>query len=108
MTQVYGALPAKEDLRAAFYDSLESGIEDELGSTLQKPVDWQVSEDGIGHADVPNFESPLPLNRSGENSYNESVSKITTYATRWDTTPGLDMNAEIANLQRDLQAIWDK
>ena len=48
------------------------------------------------------------VSTSGENSYNESVSKITTYATRWDTTPGLDMNAEIANLQRDLQAIWDK
>lgn len=108
LTQVYGALPAKEDLRAAFYDSLESGIEDELGSTLQKPVDWQVAEDGIGHADVPNFESPLPLNKSGDNTYNESVSKIVLYATRWDTTPGLDMNTEITNLQRDLQAIWDK
>ena len=30
-----------------------------------------------------------------------------TYASRWDTTPGLDMDPQIDALQRELQAIWD-
>jgi multiple sugar transport system substrate-binding protein len=108
LTTTYGAMPAKEDLREAFFDSLEQSIEDELGSDLQKEPDWQVATDGIAHADVPNFESPLPFNKSGENTYNESVAAITTAATRWDTQSGLDMDAEIANLQSTLQGIWDK
>ena len=102
LTQVYGAMPAREDLRQSFFDTLSSGF------TLQKPVDWQVAIDGIDHADVPNFESPLPLNKSGENTYNESVSQINTYATRWDTTQGLDMSQQIQQMQQDLQTIWNK
>jgi multiple sugar transport system substrate-binding protein len=108
LTQTYGAMPANEGLRQGFFDTLESGIEEEGGFTMQKPVDWQVAIDGIDHADVPNFESPLPFNTSGENTYNESTATITTYATRWDTQPGLDMGTEISNLQRDLQNIWNK
>ena len=102
LTQIYGAMPAREELRQSFFDTLSSGF------TLQKPVDWQVAIDGIDHADVPNFESPLPLNKSGENTYNESVSQINTYATRWDTTPSLDMGQQIQQMQQDLQTIWNK
>jgi multiple sugar transport system substrate-binding protein len=102
LTQVYGAMPAREELRQAFFDTLSAGF------TLQHPVDWQVAIDGIDHADVPNFESPLPLNNSGENTYNESLSAINTYATRWDTQSGLDMDAQIASLRQDLQTIWNK
>lgn len=103
LTTVYGAMPAKEDLRQAFFNQLEDSF-----GTLQNPTDWQVFLDGIDHADVPNFESPLPFNKSGENTYNESLSAINTYATRWDTTQGLDMDAQITQMQADLQAIWDK
>ncbi len=102
LTQIYGAMPAREDLRQDFFDTLSSGFE------LQQPVDWQVAIDGIDHADVPNFESPLPTNQSGENTYNESVSAINTYATRWDTTSGLDMDQQIQQMQQDLQGIWNK
>jgi multiple sugar transport system substrate-binding protein len=103
LTQTYGALPAREDLRQPFLDTLSAGF-----GTLQKPIDWQVALDGIDHADVPNFESPLPFTSSGENTYNESLSTINTYATRWDTTQGLDMDAQITSLKQDLQTIWSK
>ena len=103
LTQTYGAMPAREDLRQAFFDTLEQSF-----GTLQKPTDWQVALDGIDHADVPNFEAPLPVNKSGENTYNESVSQINTYATRWDTTQGLDMNQQIDQMKQDLQTIWNK
>jgi multiple sugar transport system substrate-binding protein len=103
LTTTYGAMPAKEDLRDAFFQQLEDSF-----GTLQNPTDWQVFLDGIDHADVPNFESPLPFNKSGENTYNESLSAINTYATRWDTTQGLDLDSQITQMQADLQAIWDK
>jgi len=96
-------MPAREDLRQAFFDTLESSF-----GTLQRPTDWQVAIDGIDHADVPNFESPLPTNKSGENTYNESVAQINTYATRWDTTPGLDIAKQIDQMKQDLQTIWNK
>ena len=57
---------------------------------------------------MPNFESPLPFTSSGENTYNESVQAINTYATRWDTTQGLNMDDQIAAMQADLQKIWNK
>jgi multiple sugar transport system substrate-binding protein len=103
LTTTYGAMPAKEDLRQAFFSQLEDSF-----GTLQNPTDWQVFLDGIDHADVPNFESPLPFNKSGENTYNESLSAINTYATRWDTTQGLDLDSQITQMQADLQAIWNK
>ena len=103
LTQTYGAMPAKENLRDAFFKTLEASF-----GTLQKPIDWQVAVDGIDHADVPNFESPLPVNKSGENTYNESLSAINTYATRWDTTQGLDMDQQIQQMKQDLQTIWNK
>ena len=66
-----------------FFDDARAGF-----GTLQKPIDWQVAIDGIDHADMPNFESPLPFNTSGENTTTSPLSAINTYATRWDTTPG--------------------
>ena len=44
-------------------------------------------------------------------AYNESLGLVGSggkYLTRWGNTPGLDMDAEIASLKKDLQAIWDK
>jgi multiple sugar transport system substrate-binding protein len=108
LTQIYGALPANESLREGFFDTLESGIEEEGDFTMLQPVDWQVALDGIDLADVPNFEAPLPFNNSGENTYNESLATLTTYSTRWYSQAGLNMDSEIAQLRQDLQDIWDK
>jgi multiple sugar transport system substrate-binding protein len=102
LTQIYGAMPAREDLQQDFFTTLSSGF------TTQQPIDWQVAIDGVGHADVPNFESPLPFTASGDNTYNESLSTLTTYATRWDTTRDLNMDDQITSLTGDLQKIWDK
>jgi multiple sugar transport system substrate-binding protein len=108
LTTTYGAMPAKESLRQSFFDGQSQSIQSDGKLTFQQPIDWQVAVDGIDHADVPNFESPLPTNKSGENTYNESVAAITTYGTRWDTTSGLDLDQQISQMQTDLQGIWNK
>jgi hypothetical protein len=41
-------------------------------------------------------------------AYNQSVDLLTKFLTRWTSTPGLDMDAEIASLQSQLQAVWVK
>jgi hypothetical protein len=64
-------------------------------------VDWKVATDGIQYADNPNFEAYMP-------AYNQSLDTFNKYLTRWTSTSGLNMDQEIATLQKDLQAIWDK
>ncbi len=95
LLQIYGGMPARPGEQAAFFDTLGSSF------TLQQPADWQVAIDGVQFADNPNFESAMP-------HYNESLDILTRYQTRWTSTPGLDMDAEIAQLTADLQAVWDK
>ena len=55
-------------------------------------IDWQVAKDGVAYADVPNFESYMP-------AYNESLDLINTFGTKWQATPGLDMDKEIQDLR---------
>ena len=63
-------------------------------------VDWKVAKDGVAFADVPNFESFMP-------AYNQTLDLINTYGTKWQTTPGLDLDAEIEALRAEMQAVWD-
>ena len=73
LTTIYGAMPAREDLRPAFFETLGASF-----GTLQKPIDWQVAVDGIDHADVPNFESAMP------HYQRDPVDKLTDVSrTRW-------------------------
>ena len=65
---------------------------------------YLVAIDGIQYADEPNFEAPMP-------AYNESLGLVGSggkYLTSWGNKAGLNMETEIENLRKDLQAIWDK
>jgi multiple sugar transport system substrate-binding protein len=95
LLQAYGGMPAREAEQDAFFDA--------LGKTDGFPteVDWQVAKDGIQYADEPNFEAPMP-------KYNESLDLLGTFLTKWTSTAGLNMDAEIADLESQLQAIWNK
>ncbi len=103
LLQTYGAMPAREEQQSAFFDDLTKNLADPNGNpiTMKAPIDWQVAIDSVAKADNPNFESPMP-------KYNESLDLITTYGTKWTSTGGLNMDAEITQMQADLQAIWNK
>jgi hypothetical protein len=32
---------------------------------------------------------------------------LSKYGTKWQTTPGLDLDAEIAAMKAEMQAVWD-
>ena len=103
LLQIYGGMSARPDQQQGFFDTLTTSFTTSTGTpvTLQQTPDWQVAIDGVQYADNPNFESAMP-------HYNESLDILNRYQSRWTGTPGLDMDAEYAQLTADLQAVWDK
>jgi len=93
LLQAYGGMPARVADQDAFFVTAQE--------PFTQPIDWQVAKDGVAFADVPNFESYMP-------AYNESLDLIITFGTKWQATPGLDMDKEIEDLRTQMQAIWDK
>jgi multiple sugar transport system substrate-binding protein len=90
----YGGMPAREAEQAAFFDT--------LGATFPgQTIDWQVAVDGVQFADVPNFESAMP-------NYNKAFDKLNEFSTKWQSTPGLDLDKEIADLKAALQKVFDE
>ena len=89
----YGGMPARVADQDAFFTTAQE--------PFTQPIDWQVAKDGVAFADVPNFESYMP-------AYNESLDLIITFGTKWQASPGLDMDKEIEDLRAQMQAIWDK
>jgi multiple sugar transport system substrate-binding protein len=92
LLSLYGGMPAVESKQDAF---LEAQFKD-----FSQGVDTKVIKEGVAFADVPNFESYMP-------AYNKTLDLINTYGTKWQTTPGLDLDAEIDAMLKEMQAAWD-
>jgi multiple sugar transport system substrate-binding protein len=90
---IYGGMPARASEQEAFFAGLDE--------QFPHGVDWQVARDSLQYADNPNFEAYMP-------KYNETLDLLGTYNTKWTTTPGLNMDQEIASLLLELQALWDR
>jgi multiple sugar transport system substrate-binding protein len=88
----YGGMPARPGEQAAFFTDLSSEFP---GQT----IDWQVAIDGIQFADVPNFEGPMP-------DYNKAVDVLNKFSTKWQGTPGLNLDNEILALKTALQKVF--
>jgi multiple sugar transport system substrate-binding protein len=92
LTTLYGAMPAIESEQDAFFAALDE--------EFPHGPDWQVAKDSVAYADNPSFESFMP-------KYSATLDILDTYGTKWEATPGLDLDAEIAALEADIQALWD-
>jgi multiple sugar transport system substrate-binding protein len=90
----YGGMPARPGEQAAFFTGLGSQFP---GQT----IDWQVAIDGVQFADVPNFEGAMP-------DYNKATDVLNKFSTKWQGTPGLDLDKEIADLKAALQKVFDE
>jgi multiple sugar transport system substrate-binding protein len=91
---LYGGMPA----RSAEQDDFLTAIAKTDG--FPTDVDWSVAKAAVKYADIPNFESPMPV-------YNKSLKILETYRSRWFSQPGLDMDQQIEALRAELQAAWD-
>ena len=92
LLSLYGGTPAVESKQDAFLEA--------LFADYTQGIDWEVAKAGIAFADVPNFESFMP-------AYNQSLDILNKYGTKWQTTPGLDLTAEIEAMRAEMQAAWD-
>ena len=77
------ARPAEQD---AFFETLQNQIGDDGKPLYPQKIDWNVAKEGVNYADVPNFESYMP-------AYNKSLDLLNTFGTKWQATPGLDLDS---------------
>jgi multiple sugar transport system substrate-binding protein len=92
LLQIYGGLPALEEHRGAFIET--------LNERWTQDVDWQVAIDGLQYPDVPSFEAWVP-------NYQEVFDAVQTFGSKLRTEEGLDIEAEIESFQEELQTIFD-
>jgi multiple sugar transport system substrate-binding protein len=89
----YGAMPADSTKQQAWFDSIDKNFP---GMNL----DWNVAKAMLAYPDIPNHQSNVP-------DYAKVRSAMQAFGNKYRTTSGLDMDAELANLQTTLQGIFD-
>jgi multiple sugar transport system substrate-binding protein len=94
LTQTYGGMPARLSLQEGYFDRI--GEE----SFPDQDINWDVVVDSMAYADDPSHEGYMP-------NILESQAVLDEYGTRFDQEEGLDMNAELEQLQADLQSTFD-
>ncbi|MBC8094973.1 MAG: hypothetical protein H7Y43_04090, partial [Akkermansiaceae bacterium] len=63
-------------------------------------VDWQVAIDGLNYADNPSHEANMP-------NFNEADLRSDAFFTLYESTEGLDIDAQLEILRTDLQSIFE-
>ncbi len=92
LLSAYGGLPARQAEQPAFFA--------EMIRRYPQGVNWNVVQAGIDLADNPSHEEPLPNNELA----NERIDEFRLYI---ESTPDLNIDAEIDQLLIDLQEIYD-
>jgi multiple sugar transport system substrate-binding protein len=92
LVDVYGAFPARQSLQDAALASLQERF---------PGVDFQVFVDGLAYPDEPSSESALPNFLKASDTYN-------TFGAKYQSTPGLDIDAELDALKAELQSVYDE
>lgn len=94
LSGIYGGMPARESLASAYIESYgETNFPD-------LDVDWSVVTASLGFADSPSHEGPLPAFRDAEQLY-------IAFDQRLNNEANLDVEAELALLQAELQLLFD-
>jgi multiple sugar transport system substrate-binding protein len=88
---IYGGMPARTDIRDAYFDDLDE--------RFTQGVAWDTYLEGLNHTDVPNHQSDMP-------SFLESDARIKEFESLQTGDPGLDIDAAVAEMEADLNAIW--
>jgi len=92
LTQVYGFLPAK------------TSAQESAGAKWQETypnADVQVFVDALNYPDNPNHESGMPNFLKASDTY-------ATFGAKYQSTAGLDIDAELDTLKAELQSVFDE
>lgn len=91
LLEVYGGLPARPDLQAAFFEGQEVNY--------PQGVNWAIMQAGLSYPDSPNHEANMP-------NFLEANARVTELEAIYLNDPDLDIDALIASLEADLNVIW--
>jgi len=94
LTNIYGGMPARLSQQGTYFDDFSAE------KFSGQDINWQVVADSIAYADNPNHESYMPSFQEATDQYNEFWNKVIS-------APVDDLDAEIDNLQVELQRIFD-
>ncbi len=92
LATIYGGIPGKLEDRDAFFKALDE-------RSAPNKIDWSVALEMLKYPDVPNHEAWMPNMLKAEDLFGK-------FYTKMDQTPGLDMDKEIDQLQKDLDAVF--
>lgn len=93
LLSVYGGMPAREADQPEFFAKLDQ--------KYTQGVNWDVAVASGAYADNPSHEAWLP-------NYLKTKDRINSFQTYVESTPGLDINAEIDRLIADLQVFYEE
>ncbi len=91
LLDVYGAMPADVTLQDAFFAKQDE--------TYTQGVNWQVAVDSLAFPDIPSHEQDMP-------NFLKSQDRWGAFWSALNTTPGLDVDAEVSSLLADLETIY--
>jgi multiple sugar transport system substrate-binding protein len=94
----YGGMPARISEQPAFFEALDASFAEAFPGN---DVDWQVALDMQSYPDIPNHEDDVP-------NFLKVYALQADFWTKLNTTPGLDMDAEIDNYASEIQALVDQ
>ncbi|GAB4439496.1 MAG: extracellular solute-binding protein [Chloroflexi bacterium OHK40] len=97
LIEAYGAMPAVEAEQAAYF----AGLDERYAATNKTRVNWQVAIDSLNYPDNPSHEADMP-------NFLKAQNILQAFSTTLRTTPDLDFDATIEQLQQDLQAAFDE
>lgn len=92
LLKIYGGLPADKNKQQAFFDDLDK-------TWTQKP-NWPVLQEALDYPDVPNHESYTP-------AFTKTEDRAAVLGTKLVSDGKLDLDAEAAKMQTDMQKIFD-
>jgi multiple sugar transport system substrate-binding protein len=93
LLSVYGGMPAREADRDAFFEG--------LNEKYTQDVNWEIVMESLNYPDNPSHETWMP-------NFNKAEDALQNFTTLLLSTPDLDVDAELATLVDDLQAIFDE
>ena len=94
----YGGVPARKSLQADYFAALDAKLAPIFPGNK---VDWSVVSEMSKYPAVPSHETGMP-------GFEKASQVLTSFLSRLETKRGLNIDAEIANLKRQLQAAFDQ
>jgi len=92
LAAVYGGIPGVASQREGFFTTMNTKV----GTNK---IDWNVALEMLKYPDIPNHEAWMP-------NMTKADTILNNFKTKMETTPGLDINKELDQVQKDLDAVF--